>query len=320
MSVVPHFGGNAPPAIQSRREFAQNSATAAARYARLGLACKRRGAGGCSSKRVPANCQHRYPSPCRSALSQSRSASPFWGAEKISAAIRFSAIFGVEFAQRSDDSARVNKTNKGSIPCLISKCSSRPPQPLPLAHAPVSTRMANALLWAQASAVSRVKRSTAIAQPARLSVLSAAHWPTTSKRANRKDQDQAPTILCLIRTSSLQKTCATPTPRRRSSVLKHRQGAFLCARSSNSSQFSPFLVSRPAPARLRHQHPWLNLWSTPWKPHPPLPCRLSATPMAIAPRRATSPVRASARHHTIISRRRGCPPVAVLRLKDQAHV
>ncbi len=315
MRPVNQLGGFAPLCVQSRREIAQKRRGGVPRYAQADAACIPELAGGCSSKRKSAHCQHRYPSPCRFALSQSRPAYPFLGFGRLSAAKRFSERLTLDAARNCDDSARVNKTNKGSIPCLI---LSSPWQRLPhlhLARVPASTQMASVRLSAQVSAVSRVKRSTAIAQPAHLSELSAAHWPTTSNVFS----GQAGGNPCLIRPLNPDGACAGRTAQRVSRVLKHRQGAFSCATSYLSSQF---LGLPPVQARSRHLHrSWhrTKVWRCqPSKRHLS-PCPSFATPMATARHRAANTTRDCAPMITK-DRCRGMTPVAVLRLKDPAHV
>ncbi len=311
------MGGFAPAGAQSRREIAQIAGLCTGRYARTVTTCHVGFAAGCSSKRASAHCQHRYPSPCRSALSQGRPANPFQGDDGNWAAKRFDQIFGLELRGFCSESARVNKINKGSIPCLTRSSLSSQLRRLRFRLVPASTQMASAQSSVPVSAAWRAKRWTTIVRPAHWSVQLAAHWPTTSKTKRSQDLDQARGDFRLIRTVLPQGACASPATRRVSAPLKHHQGAFSCA---SLFQSSPFWGLPPVQARLRHPHPswrhkaWLHQQ---WKQHR-LPCPSSATPTAIARLRANTP-RISATDITN-SRRRGLPPVAVLRSKEPSHV
>ncbi len=310
--------GKVPQGMQSRREIAQMRPCGGADYLNAAPSCKRCLADGCSSKRASAHCQHRYPSPCRFALSQSRPAYLFWGLADCSAAKRKGGIFGVELTAQSSESAYVNKTNKGSIPCLTLSSSSQPLRPLRCQPVQASTPMASAPSSAQASAVWPVRRSTVIAPQAHLSAQLVAHWPTTSRVGTRQFPDQA-ACRRLIHPRRTKGACARPHLRRVSAPLKHHQGAISCATYSKHFPFSPSLALPPVQARSRHPHQWPNLpWLTPWKrQHRLFP--LSATPTAIAPRRVAKLSRLRATDITK-SRRRGLPPVAVLRSKEPSHV
>ncbi len=321
MSFGHKMRGNAPQGMQSRREIAQTGGAKPECYAAAPTTCHRQIADGCSSKRKSAHCQHRYPSPCRSVLSQSRPANPFWRQAYLSAAKRYAVRFMLDAGGKCVDSAVVNKINKGSIPCLTQNSLSLRRPHLRLAPVRASTPMVSARLSALASAAWPVKRSAAIAPRARLSAQSAAHWPTTSKTLGSRNSDQARGDFRLIHTPNRIRACAGPATRRVSALLKHHQGAHLCATSSNHFPFSPFLASPLVLAPLRRQHPSWPQQASPhrqWKQRPSL-SPLFAMQAATALPRAAKTARVRATDITTC-RRRGLPPAAVLRSKDQPHV
>ncbi len=319
MSFGHKMRGNAPQGMQSRREIAQTGGAKPECYAAASTTCHRQIADGCSSKRKSAHCQHRYPSPCRSVLSQSRPANPFWRQAYLSAAKRYAVRFMLDAGGKCVDSAVVNKINKGSIPCLTQNSLSLRRPHLRLAPVRASTPMVSARLSALASAAWPVKRSAAIAPRARLSAQSAAHWPTTSKTLGSRNSDQAKGDFRLIHTPNRIRACAGPATRQVSALLKHHQGPTSCATYSRHFPLSPSSDLPPVQDRLKRPHQWSNLpWSTQWKlRHQPSP--LSATPTAIAPRQVAKSARIRATDITTC-RRRGLPPAAVLRSKDQPHV
>lgn len=123
-----NIGGNAPGCAQSKREFAHSDGVSTMGFARLALECHGDFADGRSSKRSAVICQHRYPSPCRSALFQSRPTSLSGDRIVVKAASGLHVQNGLAIAATSVDSARAFETNKGRQQCLRLLRSSLWPQ------------------------------------------------------------------------------------------------------------------------------------------------------------------------------------------------
>ena len=153
-----------PSPMQSKREFAHFWGGQTRGYAEgrecgnFDLVAER------TSKRSAAFCQHRYPSPDRSAYFQGRPVVPFRpliGGNRT--VIGYHGVLAIEFGTRTADSGAVLKSKLGRKSCRR-LLSSLPP--LPCLALPVALKATwNAALRAQAQALS-LPRFWALTQPA----------------------------------------------------------------------------------------------------------------------------------------------------------
>lgn len=176
---------NAPMRVQSGREFAQIAVASLSGYSGSEVMCDGNPAAGGSSKPLSAFCQHRYPSPCRSAFTHSRPTYPSDYVFPDLATNRYMWFMWLELARECVTLCSRSKEQEGYLLCSRNPGSSRRSQPSVLLA--VSTMTQNARLLAQALAVSLAKRSaTTTVLKARLAAQSSARWQTISKTTQRK--------------------------------------------------------------------------------------------------------------------------------------
>lgn len=142
-------------------------------------ACNRDFADGCSSKHSDATCQHRYPSPCRSAQFQVRPADGVFLSAKSRPFAAFACFTALALSGDFADSSGRAHIWKGTIPCLRLLGSLR--LPLSSACRPAWTTTQSAHLLALAPVALLAKFWTTIAPRAPLWVALPVHLPTTSK-------------------------------------------------------------------------------------------------------------------------------------------
>ncbi len=314
MMLAPHLSGKMPPRRQSRRVSAHSGCETASPYACALQSCQRFDADRCSSKRRPATCQHRYPSPCRSVLSQNRPVILF-AKPPVSAAKRHFFNFGIEASAERRDSCSVRKINKGSIQCLRLQQFSHLPQPSASAHAPASTPTANAHLLVQALVRSQPAQPVATPQPVPLAVPLLARFATTSTSAVKAEvSGQACRNVGLTDPSLRMGLARTAQQSEYQAYFNTFGGTALCfALHSNPQHFLRLSHSRPARRPLSHQRQWPQKLR-PWQKRQQ-PLRLSAT-TANAPCQAANS-RAITAHTQPVTRRLGASRAAFSCLKDQ---
>ena len=174
--------GNSRGAIQSRREFAHFAFALRNRFPGLEKLCKSEDAVGWTSNCLAANCQHRYPSPCRPDPISDRPTTPGVAPSFhiFCATIRFGRHFCLALSPQ-----RLNQGGRATSKEGKSKCVKH------LLHFQQShswvflgalTMMQSGHWLAQALAALQAKLLTMIAPPARLQAAWQAHCPTTSDK------------------------------------------------------------------------------------------------------------------------------------------
>ncbi|SEW24196.1 hypothetical protein SAMN04488515_1791 [Cognatiyoonia koreensis] len=177
----------APMRAQSKREFAQIAAGSTFVCSDSENSCESELVGSGSSKLLSTFCQHRYPSPCRSAFTQSRPTSHLGWVFPDLATNRYMWFMWLELAGYFVNLSNGNTKHKGNIKCSRNPGSSRFSQrPASLA---ASRMTQNAHLSALALAALLAKQSaTTTVSKARLVAQSSAHWLTTSQAAKTLQQ------------------------------------------------------------------------------------------------------------------------------------
>lgn len=176
---------NAPMRVQSGREFAQIAVASLRGCSDSEMLCNADIAVSGSSKPLSAFCQHRYPSPCRSAFTHSRPTYPSDYVFPDLATNRYMWFMWLELARECVTLCSRSKEQEGYLLCSRNPGSSRRSQPSVLLA--VSTMTQNVRLLAQALVVSLAKHSaTTTVLKARLAALLSAHWLTIFKTTQRK--------------------------------------------------------------------------------------------------------------------------------------
>ena len=176
------FSQKARTTGQSKREFAQFRPASHVGFRDSDLQCQMQSSTDGSSKLSVVFCQHRYPSPCRFALTQSRPAYPLGAGIPDLATNRYMWLMQVELTQESVNLNGVNTKQKGNLTCLRNPGSSQRLQQLVLLAA--SKLTANVRLLARALAALQAKPSAiTTVSKARLQAALSAHCPATSLAA-----------------------------------------------------------------------------------------------------------------------------------------
>lgn len=173
-----YFGGFTQRLATSRQETAHFDVTSTGGFSDSDQVCKRAFVAVLYSKRAVAFCQHRYPSPRRSASFQSRPAPHSLHLHNICATNRHYALNYVESGLECADLLRVNQLTESKLSC--SKLPGSLLQPPCLAWPVVWKMTQSARSWAPAQAVSQARCSTTIAPQALSLVALSAHYLTTS--------------------------------------------------------------------------------------------------------------------------------------------
>lgn len=175
------FSRNAPIDAQSKREIAQIVVASPLGCYDSEKPCDLLDAGDGSSKPLSAFCQHRYPSPCRFAFTQSRPASPFWGGFPDLATNRYMLLMLLELAQENVNVSTRSTNKEGNSSCSRKHTSSRQSRSLALQAA--LNLMRNARLLALALVSSLQKRQAQTQQLVHSVAQSLARCVTTSASA-----------------------------------------------------------------------------------------------------------------------------------------